>query len=178
MSDPWLGQIILTGYNFAQRDFAKCEGQLMPISQNTALFSLLGVQFGGNGTTTFGLPDLRGRVPVGINPGTAPGVPANQIGQQGGQATVTLTVSEIPAHGHSPRLNAESRPGNSDDPTDTMIASHAQAFRAQAPSEDIAMNAAAVTEQVVGGSQPHDNMQPYLVLNYQIALQGVYPSRN
>ncbi len=176
MSDPYIGQVYLVGYNFAQRNFALCDGQLLPISQNTALFSLIGTFYGGDGRTTMGLPDLRGRVP--IHQGSGPGLTPRQIGQKSGQENVTLTTNEIPSHNHSPRLLAEGRAGNTDDPTNNMIAKNTNAFRSQAPTDDITMNAAAVSSSNVGGNLAHNNMQPYLVMNYQIALFGIFPSRN
>ncbi|WP_136442432.1 phage tail protein [Pacificoceanicola onchidii] len=176
MGQEYIGQILLVGYNFAQRNFAKCDGQIMPISQNNSLFSLLGTIYGGDGRTTYGLPDLRGRVP--IHQGHGPGLSDYRIGSASGAETVRLTVAEMPSHGHSPRLNAEKRAGNSDDPTDRMFGKSEGSFRDQAPADDILMNAAAVTEQNVGGDQAHYNMQPYLVMNYQIALFGLYPSRS
>ena len=176
MSEPFLGEIKLVGWNFAARGYALCDGQLLPISQNTALFSLLGTIYGGDGRTSFGLPDLRGRVPMHF--GNGPGLSSRQIGQRSGQERVTLTLSEMPNHNHNARLQAENRNGNSDDPTNNMLAKSTGTFRSQVAADDVPMNPASVVSDNVGGSQSHDNMQPYLVLNYQIALIGIFPSRN
>ncbi|WP_425102045.1 phage tail protein [Tropicibacter sp. S64] len=176
MGQEYIGQILLVGYNFAQRNFAKCDGQLIAISQNSALFSLFGTIYGGDGQTTFGLPDLRGRVP--IHEGHGPGLSLRVIGQKSGQEDVTLTLNEIPNHNHTPILRAEGRAGNLDDPTGNMLAAHTGAFRAQAAAEDVSLNADSIVEQNIGGSQSHNNMQPYLVMNYQVCLYGIFPSRN
>lgn len=176
MSEPFLGQVYLVGWNFAARSFALCDGQLLPISQNSALFSLLGTIYGGDGRTSFGLPDLRGRVPMHM--GNGPGLSSRRIGEKSGVETVTLTVAEIPSHNHNARLQAENVAGNTDDPTGNMLAKATNTYRAQFRSDDVAMNSAAVLSDNVGGSQSHYNMQPYLVMNYQIALQGLFPSRN
>lgn len=174
--EPFLGQILLTGWNFAARNFALCQGQIMAISQYSALFSLLGTNYGGDGRTTFGLPDLRGRVPVGW--GTGPGLTPNSLGQKGGVEGVQLTVAELPPHNHMPKLNAEGRPGNTDDPSGNMLAKLAGSYRAQAAADDVPMNDASITSNTVGGNLPHENRMPYQVLNYQIALAGVFPSRS
>jgi microcystin-dependent protein len=180
MSDPYIGQVYLTGWNFASRSFALCEGQLQPISQNTALFSLLGTTFGGDGRTSFGLPDLRGRLPMGQ--GNGPGLSSRRWGQKGGVETVTLNTTQMPSHTHTvtSTLKAEGRNGNLDTPAGNMLAPHTGAYRAQVAVEDVTMNAAAVTSTAgnAGGNQAHENMQPYLVMYYQIALFGVFPSRS
>ncbi|MFW2541889.1 phage tail protein [Primorskyibacter sp. 2E107] len=176
MGNEYIGQALLVGYDFAQRNFAKCDGQLIAISQNTALFSLLGTIYGGDGRTTFGLPDLRGRTP--IHYGRGPGLSDYRIGQHGGTEQVTLTAAEMPSHTHNPRLRAENRNGNVDTPEGQMIAGHAGGFRSQSPADDVVLDPAAITEQAAGGSQPHTNLQPYLAMNYQICLYGIFPSRN
>mmetsp|Transcript_23975 Transcript_23975/g.43842 ORF Transcript_23975/g.43842 Transcript_23975/m.43842 type:complete len:177 (-) Transcript_23975:941-1471(-) len=176
MSEPFLGEVKLVGWNFAARGYALCEGQLLPIAQNTALFSLLGTIYGGDGRTTFALPDLRGRVAMQF--GRGPGLSDYRIGQKSGAEEVTLTVAEMPQHNHSPRLQAEGRAGNSDDPTNNMFGKHADAFRSQVAADDVPMNPATVVSNSMGGSQPHYNMQPFLVMNYQIALVGIFPSRS
>lgn len=179
MIDPLIGQIVLFAFPRAPRGWAVCDGQLLQIAQNQALFSLLGTTYGGDGRTTFGLPDLRGRVPVSF--GKAPGQPAYALGQKGGEEAITLTPGQIPAHRHA--LQAAS--GRSGAPTGT-------------PGPDVAFGPAAgagVTPYVpapsgvpatlaagavasAGGGQPHDNMMPTAVMNYCIALEGIYPPRS
>ncbi|WGW02973.1 phage tail protein [Tropicibacter oceani] len=176
MSEPYLGQVYLVGYNFATRGFALCQGQLLPIAQYSALFSLLGTFYGGDGRTNFGLPDMRGRTAIGF--GDGPGLTSRNIGQKGGTETVTLTTAQIPAHSHTASLRAEGRNGNADDPGGNMIAKNAGGFRPQVPAEDVTLNPASVSVENAGGGQGHANMQPYIVMNYQIALAGVYPSRS
>jgi microcystin-dependent protein len=176
MSEPFLGEVKLVGWNFAARGWAFCDGQLLPISQNTALFSLLGTMYGGDGRTTFALPDLRGR--AAIHKGRGPGLSDYRQGARGGVERVTLTQTEIPSHNHNARLQAENRPGTSDDPTNNMPAQLAGAYRSQARADDVPMNPAAVLSDNVGGSQSHENMQPFLVMNYIIALVGIFPSRS
>src|SRR5580658_416275 len=167
MSDPFVGEIRVFPFNFAPLGWAMCNGQLLPISQNTALFSLLGTQFGGNGTSNFQLPNLRGSVP--INQGEGAGLTSRVMGEVGGSPTVTLTVAEIPVHSHGVACAAT---GTSDSPLDAVFAG-SQAGNAYAPSgTKVNMSAAAVAP--AGGSQPHNNMPPYLVLNFCIALQGVF----
>lgn len=168
MSEPFIGQIIMFGGNFAPRGWALCDGQILPISQNTALFSILGTTYGGDGRTTFALPDLRGRVP--IHAGSGPGLSSYQLGEKGGVERVTLTVQELPSHSHQPRANAQD--ANSDDPDG--------AFSAVA-NENIYSNTSNVSMSATtntGGSQPHENRPPYLAINYIIALVGIFPSRN
>ncbi|WGW02975.1 phage tail protein [Tropicibacter oceani] len=175
MSEFYTGQIVLVGFNWAMRNFALCDGQLLEISSNSALFSLLGTAYGGNGVHNFALPDLRGRVPMhqGIGNGLSP----RSVGQRAGQEHVTLNASEMPAHTHNARLMAEGRNGNADSPAGNMIANHSGGFRPNVPAEDVPMSPASVVSDTVGGNQPHDNMPPYLVMSYQICLYGAYPSR-
>lgn len=164
--------------NFAPRNWAFCDGQLLPISQNTALFSLVGTIYGGDGRTTFGLPEMRGRAP--IHAGSGPGLSTRQLGQRGGVETVTLTQAEIPSHTHSVTLRADSRPGNTDDPTGNIIStgSGTTLFRPNSPRDDVNMATDALTQNSIGGDQPHENMPPYIAVNYIIALFGVFPSRS
>ncbi len=170
MANPFVGEIRVFPFNFAPLGWARCSGQLLPISQNTALFSLLGTQFGGNGTSNFQLPNLQGSVPINMGEGAE--LTSRVIGEVGGAPTVTLTAAEIPAHSHSVVCAAI---GTSDSPLDAVFAgSHAGNAYAP-PGTLVNMNAAAVAP--AGGSQPHNNMPPYLVLNFCIALQGVFPSR-
>ncbi|WP_299658224.1 phage tail protein [uncultured Tateyamaria sp.] len=175
MSEPFIGQIYLVGYNFAARGFALCQGQLLPISQNTALFSLLGTNFGGDGRTTFGLPNLSGRVAVGM--GNGPGLTPRQIGQAGGAETTTMTVANMPAHSHTASLRAEITPADQSNATDNMLGS-GQFYAAPSPVPDRTLSSDAIAVSNTGGGQAVDNMQPFLVLNYQIALVGIFPSRS
>ena len=170
---PFIGEIFMGGYNFAPRGYALCQGQILSISSNTALFSLLGTTYGGNGSTTFALPDLRGRVPMGW--GQGPGLSPNSLGQASGTETVTLTINQIPVHTH--QLNAVSEPGDGSSPQGAYLAnSGALDKEYKSTGTTVAMNANAVN--TAGGSQPHSNLQPYLVLNIYIALEGIFPSRN
>jgi len=169
MSDPFIGEIKPVAFNFPPRGWAFCEGQLLPINQNQALFSLLGTTYGGNGQTTFALPDLRGRVPIGS--GTGPGLSPKNLGERAGAESITLLQTEIPAHTHTVRCagaaTTQAAAGN-------VPAVH-QSHNIYAPTgaETFAADAVGIT----GGSQPHDNMAPYLTIGYAIALQGIFPSR-
>lgn len=166
--DPFLGEIRLFGGNFAPQDWAFCNGQLLPISQNQALFSLLGTQYGGDGRTTFALPDLRGRC------APHPGMGLVQ-GQSGGSETVTLQSQHLPAHGHLPRCAAQ---GGTDKPSGGYWAGDGSGnTAAYAPASDGTPLAASALAPA-GGGQPHENMQPFLALNFIIALSGIYPSRS
>jgi microcystin-dependent protein len=165
VSDPFLGEIKVCSFNFPPKGWALCNGQLLPINQNQALFSLLGTTYGGDGRTTFALPDLRGRTPLHTGSGFT-------LGERAGEQTVTLTVSQTPQHTH---LVAASQ--NAADqllPSGNVAAVTGQNLYSN--TADTSMAAAAVSG--IGGSQPHDNMSPYLVLNFVIALQGVFPSQN
>jgi microcystin-dependent protein len=175
MSDPFVGQIIQVGFNFAPRNYATCDGQLLAISQNTALFSLLGTTFGGNGTTTFALPDLRGRVP--IHQGSGSGLTSRTMGEMSGEEAHTLTSAEMPAHSHS--LNSVSTAGSSRVSPNNFLGGESQnktSFYSTAASPSGSMNPQSIG--VSGGNQAHNNMEPYLVVNYSIALEGIFPSRN
>ena len=171
--DPFVAEIRIFPFNFAPRGWAFCDGQILPLSQNTALFSLLGTTYGGNGQSDFALPNMQGNAPM--HPGQGPGLSLHDLGETGGSETVTLLESEIPGHNHSigaqnvplggtasPAGNTFNRPasGNLYDNTNTRLV----------PLADQALAPA-------GGDQPHNNMQPYLTLNFCIALQGVYPPR-
>lgn len=169
--EPLLGSIILFGGNFAPRGWAFCDGQLLPIAQNSALFSILGTTYGGDGKTTFALPDLRGR--VAMQPGQGPGLSSYQLGQKGGAESVTLTVNNMPSHSHV--LNANSDPGNTESPQDNLLA----AVTTSNYSKDAAnatMNPASIAN--TGGSQSFGIVQPYQCVNFIIALVGVFPSRS
>ena len=175
MSEPFIAEIRIVPYNFAPRGWAFCNGQIMSIAQNTALFSLLGTTYGGNGTTNFALPNLQDRAP--LHWGTGPGLSPRTLGETGGSAAVTLIGSQLPAHTHSMLA----------DPTGGGLASPAgntwgqPAARTPAPlyrngSPNTAMSAAALGS--TGGSQPHNNWSPFTALSFVIALQGIYPARN
>jgi microcystin-dependent protein len=177
MATPFLAEIVLFAGNFAPRGWAFCQGQILSIAQNTALYSLLGTTYGGNGQTTFALPDLRGRVPVGT--GQGPGLPNVNLGDMSGAPTHTLIITEMPAHNHTAQAAGNSNSGDSASPNgNTWATSTARdnVYINAAPNGLMAANT--VNIGVAGGSQPHNNMQPYLGMNYIIALQGIYPSRN
>lgn len=173
MSDPFIAEIILFGGNFAPRGWAFCDGQLLSISSNTALFSLLGTTYGGDGRTTFALPDLRGRVPLG--PRNGPGLSNYTLGQRGGTQSNTLTTNQMPSHNHTVNPKATAGEGETGDP--------ANAFPSLT-TEDVYHSAPDTTEMgqsttsSTGGSTSVENRQPFLALNYIIALIGVFPSRN
>ena len=163
MSEPFLGEIKIISWNFPPKGWSFCNGQLLPINQNQALFSILGTTYGGDGRTTFALPNLQGRSPVHVGNGIA-------LGELGGETAHTLNISELPAHNHVPNANSNA----------ASVGPAANNFWSQtgsyAPSPDTAMNPASILP--TGGSQPHENMSPYLVLNFIIALQGIFPSQN
>lgn len=172
MSDPYIGEIRLFAGNFAPRNFAFCHGQLLPISENDALFSLLGTIYGGDGLTTFALPDLRGRVPLHM--GQGPGLSNRSIGQRLGAETVTLTPSQIPLHAHAQRASTNAVNAGYGPMAAPGASATTSFYGSGAPQ--VAMAATAVDN--TGGNQPHSNMAPYLALNFIIALFGIYPSRN
>jgi microcystin-dependent protein len=178
MADQYLGQLLLVPYNFAPAGYAFCQGQLLPISQNTALFSLLGTNFGGNGTSTFALPNLQGCMPIGT--GQGPGQPSYFIGQTGGETSVTLLTTQLPTHTHVHQ--ATSTAASSYSPAAAAFApgggrGHAVPYYIAAPGSGTLAPLNASSVQATGGSQAHSNLQPYLTLNWVIALQGVYPPR-
>ncbi len=165
MSSPFIGEIRMFAGNFAPQGWSFCDGSLIPISENDALFNLIGTTYGGDGQSTFALPDLRSRVPVHAGPGFT-------LGQAGGEETVTLTVQQIPAHIHVPQ--AKSAAGNRASPAGSVwAASSLNQYTANTPSSS--MDAAALGS--AGGSQPHDNMVPFLVVNFILSLFGVFPSQ-
>jgi microcystin-dependent protein len=169
MTDPFVAEIRMVPFNFAPRGWAFCDGQLMPISQNTALFSLLGTNYGGDGRSTFALPDLQGAAPM--HWGDGPGLSSRQIGETGGSQAVTLLATEIPSHAHA--LTASGDDASTSSPVGAVPAlASASQYR---PDADTAM--APGTLAPAGGGQPHNTMQPYLTLNFVIALQGVFPPR-
>jgi microcystin-dependent protein len=174
--EPFLGSLLLVPYNFAPVGWALCNGQLLPIAQYTALFSLLGTTFGGDGKTTFALPDLRGRVP--ISSGQGPGLQNYVLGEAGGAEAATLGVNQLPAHNHN--VNAVSTLGTSSSPTNHYLAEgpgptpNSGIYASSQPNTTL--NPGAISQ--TGGSQPVDIRSPYLTLNWIIALQGIYPSRS
>ncbi len=173
-----MATIIMFGGNFAPRGWALCEGQLLPISQNSALFSLLGTTYGGDGRTTFGLPDLRGRVPLGN--GNGPGLTPRSLGEKGGTENTTLTVTQMPAHTHpiTVKVAVSTANGTTDEPNGNVLAGTTADNYAAANAGNGQLGGVSATEGSAGGNQPFNNMQPYQVLNFIIAMQGVFPSRN
>jgi microcystin-dependent protein len=190
MSEPFVGEIILVGFNFAPAGWALCDGHLMAITGNETLFNLIGTTYGGDGQTTFGLPDLRGRVPLGT--GQGPGLTPYTLGEQGGSETVTLSTAQLPSHNHAidaSALTATARckngPGNQQTPVGNVPAIEAVGVTATYSNAvpDANMNSAAIAlggtikAAPSGGSLPHDNTQPSLVMNYCISLFGIFPSQ-
>jgi microcystin-dependent protein len=179
--DPFLGQISLLACNFAPQGWALCQGQVLSISQNTALFALLGVNFGGDGRTNFQLPDLRGRPPIGF--GQGPGLSAYSIGQTGGGETISISSANYPAHSHTLFAAASAATGNA--PNGLFEAQGQTGGRGgtvnlalYSGSGTATTLAAAALTAAPGGGQPHNNLQPYLALNFCIALQGIFPARS
>lgn len=170
--DPFIGEIIMFGGNFAPRGWALCDGQLLAISSNSALFSILGTTYGGDGRVTFGLPDLRGRVP--IHAGHGAGLSDRRLGQKGGNEQVTLTPNQLPSHNHN--IHAANVSGDDTNPTTAKAFAAASGDLYSDSPQTGTMNSAIVTN--TGGGQSHDNMQPFQCVNYIIALVGVYPSRS
>lgn len=179
MTDPYVGEIKVVGFSFAPQGFAVCNGQLLSISQNTALFAVLGVNFGGNGTSNFALPNLQASAPMGT--GSGPGLSPRTIGETTGTATVALAVAEMPGHGHglvAAGLNPPNPAQNVAAPTNQAMIGPSNPNMA---FSDVATPVVALSPQaigVAGGSQPHENHQPLLALTFVIALQGIFPSRN
>jgi microcystin-dependent protein len=165
MSEPFLGEIKIISWNFPPKGWSFCNGQLLPINQNQALFSILGTTYGGDGRVNFALPNLQGRVPVHVGDGIV-------LGELGGETTHTLNISETPAHNHVP-VGSSSSPSAPGAAGNLWATGNASVYTG---TPNAAMNPAGVLP--LGGSQPHENMSPYLVLNYIIALQGIFPSQN
>ncbi|HTS11487.1 MAG TPA: tail fiber protein [Candidatus Limnocylindrales bacterium] len=172
MSNPFVAEIRIFPFNFAPKGWAFCNGQILPISQNTALFSLLGTTYGGNGSSTFALPNLQGATPMHF--GQGPGLSLRDLGESGGESTITLLASEIPSHTHSAQCN--SGMGDQYGPPGNFWATDAGGNNEYGSTSNNQMAAGAIG--TTGSSQPHNNMQPYLVLSFCIALQGVFPARN
>ena len=169
--EPFIGEISLFGFNFAPVGWALCNGQLLPISPNTALFSLLGTMYGGNGVNTFALPDLRGRVPLGV--GQGPGLSDYSQGQYGGEENHILGVSEMPAHAHGSFVS--NGLGTSDSPENAFPAKNPAGIPAFGGTANVTASPGQIGTN--GGNQPHNNLSPYLALNWCIATQGIFPSR-
>lgn len=166
MAEPFVGEVRMVSFNFAPRGWAFCDGQLLPINQNQALFSLLGTVYGGDGRTTFALPDLRGRTPIHVD--------ANHpLGESSGEETHTLTLAEIPQHTHAVRAAAAT--AGTPSPSGAMLATASSAI--YGPAKNL-LRLSPDTVGSAGGGRAHENMQPYLVVNFAIALVGIYPSRN
>lgn len=173
MADPFVAEIRIFPFYFAPRGWAFCNGQILPISQNTALFSLLGTTYGGDGKSNFALPNMQGN--AAMHPGQGPGLSLHDLGETGGQETVTLLESEIPAHNH--RLNFLNSTATSTIPAGNQFAKSPQNNASVYTSQTNNLKPAS-TLAPSGGNQPHNNMQPYLTLNFCIALQGIYPPRS
>ena len=180
MSEPFLGEIKIISWNFPPKGWTFCNGQLLPINQNQALFSILGTTYGGDGRQTFGLPNLQGRTPFHVGNGIV-------LGELGGETTHTLNISELTAHSHAMQADQNAGTTNTPDPTNTRVLAKSSgaggtpsvSFGAniyQPGSPNASMNSGNILP--VGGNQPHENMSPYLVLNFVIALQGIVPSQN
>lgn len=178
--DPYLADVSIFAGNFAPRGWAFCDGQLLPISQYSALFSILGTVYGGDGRTSFGLPDLRGRVPIG--PGSGPGLSPKRQGERGGNETTTLSIAQMPSHNHAAILHSETAIANSGNPQGKLLgamADDADGIYADAVAADeLPMHPDSVVVAHTGGGQSFSNEQPYLGIHYIIALQGVFPSRS
>lgn len=171
MSEPFVAQIQIVGFNFSPRGWAQCDGQLLPISQNTALFSLIGTIYGGNGQSNFALPNLQNSSPIGADQG--PGLSSYTQGEEGGISTVTIPVSAIPVHTHV--MNGDAGTATTGAPAGGMLAvSNTPTYAPNADTGEMSPSAIGPA----GGSQPHNNRQPYLGVNFVIALQGIFPSRN
>ena len=165
--EPFIGRVLMFGGNFAPRGWAFCEGQLLAISSHSALFSILGTIYGGDGRTTFALPDLRGR--IAVQQGTGPGLSRVDLGERGGTNTNTMTIAHMPSHNHTVAI-----------PTSTDTPEESSGFLGNSAifSEDGSTNYPGVTVSMAGGTQPYNNMQPTIAVSYIIALEGIYPSRN
>ena len=172
MSEPFIGEIRIWALNFAVRNWATCDGQLLQIAQNTALFSLLGTTYGGDGRTTFGLPNLQGRAPM--HPGNGPGLTSRSLGQQGGSETATLTAANLPPHDHTMRaLDADAQ---STDPSGNLLATSNEDNYNELSAPNVPLSSLA--KGSASSNLAHDNMQPYLALTFLIALVGIFPSRS
>ena len=170
MAEPYVGEIKIFALSFAPKGWAQCNGQLLPVNQNQALFSLIGTNYGGNGQSNFSLPDLRGRTPICAAPG------GYTLGQSGGVETVTLVSANLPPHSHT--LNAVTTQGDKAVPVNHLLAQALSALAIYAADTNPLVALGADATQAVGGNTAHNNMQPFLTVNMCIALSGIYPSRN
>lgn len=171
MAEPFLAEIRMVGFNFAPRGWAFCDGQILPINQNQSLYSLLGTTYGGDGRTSFGLPDLRGRTP--IHTGNSNGGTSHQLGQKSGEETHTLATGEMPQHTH--QIQATNTTGSVDTPENNILAGAAANVYGD-PASTVNMGSQTIVNK--GAGQAHENMQPYIAVNFCIALRGLFPSRN
>jgi microcystin-dependent protein len=174
MADPFVAEIRIFPFNFAPRGWSWCDGQLLPLSQNTALFSLLGTTYGGDGKSNFALPDLQGRAPM--HPDQGPGLSLHDLGETGGSETVTLLESEIPSHAHA--MNGQGSNSNLNDPANAVLArafGGGNMYKTPAGAPTVALSNQSIAP--AGGDQPHNNLMPYLTFYFCIALQGVFPPR-
>ena len=171
MSSPFLAEIRIVGFNFAPVGWAFCNGQLMPISQNTALFSLLGTQYGGDGKSTFALPNFQGSGALGQ--GTGPGLTPRTLGEIGGEAAVSLSVQQMPGHTHTPRGNGTGGSVPTPNGNALGVSPEIRVYNAGPPDATLSPSAVGIS----GGNQAHNNMPPFLTLNFIIALQGIFPAR-
>ena len=174
MADPFVAEIRIFPFNFAPAGWAFCGGQLLPLSQNTALFSLLGTTYGGDGKSNFALPNLQGRAPM--HPGQGPGLSLHDLGETGGSETVTLLTSEMPAHNHEMRASTQPGEDPAPGPTEALARSVGASLYQTTTTPVVPMSSNAVAP--AGGDLPHNNMMPYLTLSFCIALQGVFPPRD
>ncbi|HEU4743283.1 MAG TPA: tail fiber protein [Meiothermus sp.] len=172
MAQPYIGEIRIFAGNFAPAGWAFCDGSTLPISENEALFTLIGTTYGGDGQTTFALPDLRGRIP--LHQGTGPGLPPFVIGQDGGVETVTLTAQQMPTHNHA--LLGSSNTATQTVPTANVLAQPSSGQMYLADTPNVALNASMIG--LTGGNQPHDNMGPYLCVSFIISLFGIFPQQS
>ena len=175
MADPFVAEIRIFPFNFAPKGWAWCDGQLLPLSQNTALFSLLGTTYGGNGKSNFALPNMQGNAPM--HPGQGPGLSLHDLGETGGSETVSLLESEIPSHSHFMRAHNGDQGDHQNPAPDTSLAQSANGLAFQSNSSANLVNLSDQVLAPAGGDQPHNNMQPYLTFYFCIALQGVFPPR-
>ncbi|MBS3952653.1 MAG: phage tail protein [Methylomicrobium sp.] len=172
--DPFIAEIKMFAGNFAPRGYAFCNGQLLPIAQNSALFAVIGTTYGGDGVTNFALPNLQGRIPM--HAGTGAGLSSRHLGEQGGEENVTLNAAQLPAHNHS--LSGFNGPGNQSTVSGNSLSNdggnQSATYNSTSPNAPMAANSIGMA----GGNQPHTNLQPFLCVNFIIALQGIFPSRN
>jgi len=176
MSEPFVGEIKIVGFSFAPNGWAKCDGQLLAVSQNDTLFSLFGTQYGGDGRTTFGLPELRGRFPMHV--GTGPGLTPRTIGQKFGSENTTLTTSQLPAHNHTGRVVSATTEGDRTSPTAAFPARPEEPVQPYAGASGATMANGSIQVDNAGSGNSFSHLPPYQVLNFVVALTGIYPSRS